>query len=870
MYAQLLLAILFGATTALGQEQADFVLTGGRVHTLDAKGTVAEAVAIRAEKIVYVGSDEGAKARIGPKTEVYRAAGRTVIPGINETHVHAIGVAQGEAVEPFQQLGSIAEIQEWTRQAARKTAGDAWIRLPRVDITRIRERRMPTRAELDAAVPDRPVVYIWQYANRQVQVLNSAALKAAGIDRNSPQPERGRIVKDDAGEPTGVIEDAAGLTSKFLPRRSATKEQALGALEKVLQAYHRLGITSITERGSNVEGWKTYNELRAQGRLTARVTLTIRVGSDGTVEGTERFIRGLPFRFGDGDDWVKVGPLKIGVDGGVLYGTAWMREPYGEAALPLYFLSDPAHRGLLQMDAERVKNIIRTGHRLGWQMSSHVTGDAGVDIVLDAVEAAHADSPIDKRRYALIHAYFPSPETAARAARLGVAVDTQPAWFYKDGDALLDALGERRLVPFIGVATWQAAGVKVALNSDHMQGIDPDRSLNPYNPFLALYTAVTRKTESSRVIGPYERVSRLDALRMMTADAAWLHFDETRKGTLEVGKLGDLAVLDSDYFSCPEDQIQSLHSVLTVVGGKVVHRADEKAGQNSVEIEVGEAKAVFVKVSPRNYEIDYPDFYFQETEVTNRMFREFLRATGKTKDDTDFIKIVRDRAPKRNKDGALVLTFSTGDIPYSVRDEKMIWRDGEFPSGTEEHPVALVTLPEARAFCEWLSKTHSDKGLFRLPTWNEWMIAAYGSKRAYPWGDTWDSTVVHTSYGDRGRMLRTEPVKNRPRGNTPEGVYGMLGNVAEYIAERDATSGEYFNLGARWMGASFDSGVALFREAKHVIPPREDYWGYSHHAVMRADDVGFRVLLDPKCDRSLLSRGRVFKQRNDAWRDKRE
>lgn len=570
----LVVALHWFGLPANAQEPADFVLLGGKVHTFDANGTVAEAVAVRGEKIVYVGNDEVATAHIGPNTNIYRAAGRTVIPGINETHVHAIGVAHGEAVQPFKQLNSIAEIQDWAREEARTHPAGQWVRLPRVDITRIHERRMPTRAELDKALSDRPTIYIWQYANRQVQVLNSAALKASGIDRNSPQPEKGRIVKDEAGEPTGVIEDSPGLTSKFLRRQSATKEQVLSELEKVLQAYHRLGITSITERGSNVEGWKTYKELQAQGRLTARVTLTIRVGSDGTMEGTERFIRGLPFRFGDGDDWVKIGPLKIGVDGGVLYGTAWMREPYGPQALPLYGLSDPAHRGLLQMDPEKVKNVIRTGHRLGWQMSSHVTGDAGVDIVLDAVEAAHADSSIDKRRYTLIHAYFPNPETATRAARLGVAVDTQPAWFYKDGDALVDVLGETRLAPFIGVATWQAAGVKVALNSDHMQGIDPDRSLNPYNPFLALYTAVTRKTESGRIVGSSERVSRLDALRMMTADAAWLHFDETRKGTLEVGKLGDLAVLDADYFTCPEEQIKSLKSLLTVVGGKVVHRAE--------------------------------------------------------------------------------------------------------------------------------------------------------------------------------------------------------------------------------------------------------------------------------------------------------
>jgi predicted amidohydrolase YtcJ len=223
------------------------------------------------------------------------------------------------------------------------------------------------------------------------------------------------------------------------------------------------------------------------------------------------------------------------------------------------------------MDAEKVTNVIRTGHRLGWQMSSHVTGDAGVDMVLDAVAAAHADSPIDHRRYTLIHAYFPSPDAAARAAKLGVVVDTQPMWHYKDGDALAGAFGEKRLAPFIGAATWKAAGVKVALNSDHMQGIDPDLALNPFNPWLALYSAITRKTESGQVLGPEERLDRLTALRMMTCDAAYLHFDEAKKGTLEVGKLGDLAVLTDDYFTCEESEIPKLRSVLTVVGGKVVY-----------------------------------------------------------------------------------------------------------------------------------------------------------------------------------------------------------------------------------------------------------------------------------------------------------
>lgn len=564
--------IVICASLARGAETpADFVLVDGRIHSLDAADSVHQAVAIRDEKIVYLGDDAGAKAFIGPKTQVARAAGRTVVPGINETHVHALAAAAGEVVEPFVQLTSVADIQRWVREHAARTPADQWIRLPRIDVTRLAERRMPTPAELDAATTDRPVVYVWAYANRQVQVLNRAALAAAGIDRDTPQPAKGRIVVDAAGNPTGVIEDAPSLTAKFMPSRRADAKQSIDSLVALHRIYNSLGITSITERGSNVEGWNTYRALHNDKRLNVRTVLTIRIGTDGTLEGTEKTIRALPFKFGDGDDWVRIGPLKIGVDGGVLYGTAFMREPYGPGAFSLYGLDDPSHRGLLQMDADRVTTAIRAGHKLGWQMSSHVTGNAGVDIVLDAVEAADRDAPIAKRRYTLIHAYFPDPETARRAAKLGVCVDTQPAWFFKDGDALAAALGTQRLEHFIGAATWRAAGVHTALNSDHMQGFDPDLSLNPFNPWLAMYAAVSRRTESGQLLGADERVSRWDALRMMTVDAAYLHFDEERKGTLEVGKLGDLAVLSDDYFACDERAILKIRSVLTVVGGRVVH-----------------------------------------------------------------------------------------------------------------------------------------------------------------------------------------------------------------------------------------------------------------------------------------------------------
>jgi predicted amidohydrolase YtcJ len=565
------LALAIVPFVSAAEAPADIVVVNGKVLTLDAKSTRASAVAIKDGVFVAVGSDADIRKRVGPQTRTIDARGKSVIPGIIESHVHATGASRGEANQPYKQLYSIGEIQDWVRERAKALPAGNWIQLPRVDVTRIRERRIPTRADLDAAAPDHPAVFTWQYANKTRQILNTRAIAAAGITRETEAPKGGKVLLGPDGNPTGVIENANALLIKFLPARGVPDEKYHDSLVTLLKRYNEIGITSITERNSNVEGFRTYEKLKAQGRLPVRVTVTIGLSTDGSVEGTEKAIAKIPFKTGDGDDWVKVGPLKVGVDGGALYGTAYMREPYGPRAFSLYGISDPAYRGDLRISAENLKNIIRTGHRMGWQMSSHVTGDAGVDAVLDAVEASNADSPVAPRRYNLIHAYFPDEATAKRVARLGVVVDTQPAWFYKDGDALLDALGKERMERFIGLQTWRKAGAKVALNADHMQGFDPDTSLNPYNPFLAMQTAVTRKTEGGRVIGPKQRVTREEALRMFTIDAAWMSFDETRKGSIEVGKLGDVAILTGDFLTTPESDLNKLRAQVTIVGGKVVH-----------------------------------------------------------------------------------------------------------------------------------------------------------------------------------------------------------------------------------------------------------------------------------------------------------
>ena len=543
--------------------EADLVLLDGRVVTVDDRFRVLSALAVRDGRFIAVGSNDEVRAHIGGKTRVIDGRGRTVVPGLIDTHVHALGVAEAEATQPFRNLRSLEELQAWIRDAAQLLPPKTWIWTPRVFPTRLREHRFPTRQELDAAAPQHPVAVDSAYAFS----LNTAALRAAGISRSSPDPPGGAIVKDARGEPTGLLRNVGSLLDRFRPAVSGI---SLDALEQVHRQYLAVGITSVIERGASLEGYRTYQALQRANRLRVRATVTIRVPSASESSGVEHSIRALPIRFGNGDEWLKVGPLKIVADGGILIGTSFMRKPFGLGARQLYAVDDPSYRGFLTLTPQQIASAIGAGHRLGWQMVAHVTGDAGVDVVLDAIEAAQKEHPPPDRRHTLLHAYFVSPETAARAARLGVLIDTQPAWYYKDADALSEALGRERLAHFVGLATWRKAGATVAINTDHMFGLDPNEAMNPFNPFLTLYTATTRRTESGQVVGGTETVSREEALRMMTRDAARFSFDEKNRGSIEAGKLGDFVVLDDHLLTCDAERLRSIRADLTVIGGKVV------------------------------------------------------------------------------------------------------------------------------------------------------------------------------------------------------------------------------------------------------------------------------------------------------------
>jgi predicted amidohydrolase YtcJ len=540
---------------------ADLVLRNAKILTVDDRFREVAALAVRDGRFVAVGRNDDVQPFIGRGTRVIDGRGRTVVPGLIDTHVHALGVAEAESVQPFENLPSVDALQAWIRRFAR-SGSEEWTWTPRVYPTRLREHRFPTRQELDAAAPDAPVAVDCAYAF----VLNSAALRAARITRESPDPPGGAIARDAAGEPTGLLRNVGNLLAPFGSRPGSV---SLDMLERIHRAYLATGITSVIERGATLDGYKSYEALHRAGRLHVRATVTIRIPRADDPAEVTRFIEGLPFRPGSGDEWFKPGPLKIVVDGGILIGTSFMREPYGLRARRLYAVDDARYRGLLSLTPQQIASAIAIGHRLGWQMVAHVTGDAGVDIVLDAIEAAQKSKPAPDRRHTLLHAYFADPETAARAARLGVLVDTQPAWHYKDADALVEGLGRERLAHFIGLRTWRDAGVEVAINTDHMFGLDRNEALNPFNPFLTMYSATTRRTEGGVIVGGAEAVSRQEALRMMTSMAARFSHDENNRGSIETGKLGDFVVLSDHFLTVSPDRLRRIRPDLTVVGGRV-------------------------------------------------------------------------------------------------------------------------------------------------------------------------------------------------------------------------------------------------------------------------------------------------------------
>jgi len=554
--------------SAAQQRSPDVIYHNGKIVTVDRAFSIAQAAAVAGDRIAAVGPDGDVLALAGRDTEMVDLGGRMMVPGLIEGHAHPERASLSESDGPLPNPRTVGECLDWLRREAARRPDGEWIVHPKLFPTRLRELRSPTLAELDAASPTNPVFLNASYGG----AINSAAMRACGI---TEETRHEGLLRDPAtGALNGrLINTAFGLL-KIPAGATHTEAERIDALEGMFRRYNRVGFTGLTSGGLSPGALDIYHAMRAGGRLTIRVAANIFVRfpfRDRSADEIAGSIAAYGMKTGDGDEWLRIAALKTTVDGGILTGTAYLREPWGERAAEVFGITEPGYRGNVRMTAGDFARFVRAAASAGWKTTAHCTGGGGVDLMLDGYEAVHRERDIRPRRCSIIQGNFCTLKACRRAAGLGVIADMQPAWFYKDADAMLDILGGERIRTFHPYRTMIGAGVVVGAGSDHMVILDDRESINPYNPWLAMWSMVTRKTERGAVIVPDEALTREQALRCYTINNAFSTFEESLKGSIEPGKLADMVVLDRDFLDCPADGIRDVRVEMTVVGGKVVY-----------------------------------------------------------------------------------------------------------------------------------------------------------------------------------------------------------------------------------------------------------------------------------------------------------
>jgi predicted amidohydrolase YtcJ len=572
----LLLSALFvlGAGTLFAQE-ADVVLHNGKIVTVDEDFSLAEAIAVAGEQILAVGTNDDVLNLAGPETKKIDLEGRTVLPGLCDSHVHATGASMYEFDHPIPQMETIADVLDYIRSRAEAVEDGKWIVVQQVFITRLREQRYPTRAELDEVAPNNPVYF----RTGPDAALNSLALRETGIDKDFqvPEGESGKVERDpQTGEPTGILRSAGRLVKiGETGTKSPTAQDRYDRLKALLADYNKVGLTSIVDRNASSSAISLYQQLKGNGELTCRVFATHGFSPSGTPEAIEERIRQIvsnPLHEYDNMLWVR--GIKLFLDGGMLTGSAYMRQPWGVS--DIYSITDPEYRGLKYIDEDRLYLIAKLALSNNLQMTAHSVGDGAVHALIDAYERVNEeDFPVREKRPCITHCNFMSAEAIEKMARLGIVADLQPAWLYLDGATLLKQFGEERTAWFQPYKSIFDNGVVVGGGSDHMQKIGSFRSVNPYNPFLGMWITLTRQPRwMDGPLHPRQQITREQAIRLYTINNAFLTFEEEEKGSLEPGKLADFIILKEDILTCPVDAIKDIEVEQTWLGGTVVYSAN--------------------------------------------------------------------------------------------------------------------------------------------------------------------------------------------------------------------------------------------------------------------------------------------------------
>lgn len=574
LFVVLLLALYVSSIRAA--DEPDRILHHGKIVTVDKQFTIHQALAVRGGKILRTGTNEEILKTKGPRTQLLDLEGKTVLPGLIDSHVHPNGACMIEFDHPIPEMETIADVLAYIKGRAKALSKGEWIQVRQVFITRLREQRYPTRGELDEAAPDNPVVF----STGPDASLNTLAMKRSRIDKEFRVGDGGPgyAEKDERGEPTGILRSCTRYVKSQPSGRQPTDLDRSERLLQLLKDYASVGLTAIGDRDAYPADIERYRKLHANNKLPLRVAVSHHIETIGAIDKIQANIRRVAEHSHaergnekrGGDDHLRIIGIKTYLDGGMLTGSAYMRQPWGVSKI--YSIKDPEYRGVLFVPKERLLPIVQTTIESGLQFTAHSVGDGAVHTLLDVYEELSRTMPIRKVRPCITHCNFMSAEAVRKLAELGVAADIQPAWLYLDTRTLTAQFGYDRLRYFQPLKSLFAAGAIAGGGSDHMQKIGSLRSVNPYNPFLAMWTTITRKAKwYDGRLHPEEALSREQAIRFYTVNNAYILFLDDRIGSLEAGKLADFIVLDRDLLTCPEDDIKDTRVLRTYIDGNLVY-----------------------------------------------------------------------------------------------------------------------------------------------------------------------------------------------------------------------------------------------------------------------------------------------------------
>jgi predicted amidohydrolase YtcJ len=539
---------------------ADAVLLNGNIYTGDSRRPRVEAVAIRGESIIVVGTSAELQSCMGPKTAVINLKGQFAMPGFNDAHVHLAQAGFAKLAVDLDGVKSIAEFQERIRARLREYKRGEWITGRGWDQTLWPDKQFPTRNDLDAVSKDDPMFFA--RLDGHVAVANTAALAMAEIAKQTPDPPGGHIGRDPAtGEPTGLLGEDAAMNLVYRRIPAPRMAQRRRAIEGALADVARHGVTSLQDNSvlaitedanARWENFLVYAELRQEGKLTARITEWL----DFTLP-LEK-LEELRQEGGATDPWLKTGALKAYLDGSLGSRTAALLAPYAD---------EPSTSGILRVDPEDLKRMAIERDRAGFQLAFHAIGDRANRVALDAFAAVRAANGSRDRRDRVEHAQVVAPQDFPRFAPLGVIASMQPCHLLDDERWAAARLGPQRSKGAYAWKTFEKDGVKLAFGTDY--------PIESVNPLRSLYACVTRELPEGGPTGgwePQEKLSMENCIRDYTVGSAFAEFEEKRKGILAPGMLADIVVLPQDITTVAPRELLEMQVTMTIVGGRVVYQ----------------------------------------------------------------------------------------------------------------------------------------------------------------------------------------------------------------------------------------------------------------------------------------------------------